>query len=421
MTSSERAAGGPGVKWMHDRALEPEEVRFWRRAVRRAVAAVGTPCFVFAAEPLQRQAELLDQAFEGLPVRHWWSYKTLPLPAAADWWFRRGRPVEVVSELELRAVLEIGFDPADILVNGPAKHAWLARYPIPGLGVNFDSVAEIRTLASMAKRCAWRVGARLSLRAEDNFEYPGIRAQFGLAGAEVDEAARLLRRAGLPVEVLHFHLRTNVPEPRYYREAVAEALERAMAVGWRAPVLDMGGGFPPARVASRKGASLDAGFSLAAMRAVVKEAVSRHGLRELWMENGRWLTAPCGVLAVGVLDVKGDPTRGARTLVCDGGRTLQAMVATWERHAVVPLVNRRGAGVPTILHGPTCMAFDNLGIHPLPGSVGEGDVLIWSDAGAYQLGWETRFSHELAPICWWEADSIHTVRPKVHCQVEAIA
>jgi hypothetical protein len=33
-----------------------------------------------------------------------------------------------------------------------------------------------------------------------------------------------------------------------------------------------------------------------------------------------------------------------------------------------------------------------------------GDVIVWLDAGAYHLPWETRFSHGLCPIVWFDAD-----------------
>lgn len=396
--------------------LSVEELRYWRATVGAAVERVGTPCFVFSASRLANQVARLEAVFGGMPVRHWWSYKTLPLEAAVEWWRGRGRPVEVVSAMELESVLKCGYEPEQVLVNGPAKHTWLPGFPVSGLRVNFDSVAEIRAMGSLAKRRGWKVGVRLGMTAETNFEYPTVRAPFGLVGGEVGQAARLLRRQGLGVEVVHFHLRTNVPEPRYYREAIMEAMGLAAAQGWRPGVLDIGGGFPPDRVRSRKGAPLNAGFGLEPMREIVRLALVRHGLKEVWMENGRWLVAPAGVLAVRVLDVKEDVVRGARTLVCDGGRTLHAMVATWEQHRIVPLAERRAAAVETMVHGPTCMTFDNLGVHRLSAGVREGDVLIWLDAGAYQLGWETRFSHGWAGVVWAEADEIRPVREKVHCQ-----
>ena len=122
------------------------------------------------------------------------------------------------------------------------------------------------------------------------------------------------------------------------------------------------------------------------------------GLRELWLENGRFLTARSGVLVVTVLDVK--ERGGLRQLICDGGRTMNALVSNWEEHALLSVPQRSGATQLTAVHGPTCMAFDQLTRRPLPRSLRPGDRLVWLDAGAYHIPWETRFSHGLAAVLW---------------------
>ncbi len=370
---------------------------------------IGTPGFVFAREPLAAALTELESALGGLPARHWWSFKTLPLRPALRWWRASGRPVEVVSEFEWRGARDLGFEADAILVNGPAKARWLANRALPGMRVNFDSLGEIIALGRLARDLKWRVGVRVNPTEEVNSEYPGVRSQFGLLPGELGEAARRLKRWGVGVEVVHFHLRTHVPSADWYARAMAEVLEAVQAVGWHPTVLDVGGGVPATGVGSRRGAPLDAGFSLEKLRTMLRQVLRRHpGLREVWMENGRRLAAPSGVLAVRVLEVK--EGRGVRTLICDGGRTLHALVATWEHHRVVPLRRRPGPEADTLLCGPTCMAFDNLGRHPLPVATRPGDVLLWLDAGAYQVSWETRFSHGLAGIAWVDGDDVEVVR-----------
>ncbi len=99
-----------------------------------------------------------------------------------------------------------------------------------------------------------------------------------------------------------------------------------------------------------------------------------------------------------------------RYLICDGGRTTHALVSMWEQHALVPLVAPGGVKIPTTVTGPTCMAFDQLVRRPLPRSLRAGDVLLWLDAGAYHLSWETRFSHGLAAVLWHDGRKVSVVR-----------
>jgi hypothetical protein len=55
------------------------------------------------------------------------------------------------------------------------------------------------------------------------------------------------------------------------------------------------------------------------------------------------------------------------------------------------------------------MTDDRLGRWQLPESVAVGDVIVWLDAGAYHLPWETRFSHGLCPVVWFDRDEQLTV------------
>jgi diaminopimelate decarboxylase len=128
----------------------------------------------------------------------------------------------------------------------------------------------------------------------------------------------------------------------------------------------------------------------------------------LWLENGRWLSARSGVLVVRVLDVKTRP--GLRSLICDGGRTLNALLSTWEAHELISSPDRGGSRRLTTVHGPTCMAFDQLARRLLPRSLRPGDHLIWLEAGAYHLSWETRFSHGLIPVFWHDRRRVQQVR-----------
>jgi diaminopimelate decarboxylase/aspartate kinase len=127
------------------------------------------------------------------------------------------------------------------------------------------------------------------------------------------------------------------------------------------------------------------------------------------LENGRWLLARSGVLVVKILDVK-ERTK-VRSLICDGGRTMNALVSNWETHELLALPERRGPATSTSVHGPTCMAFDQLARRPLPRNLRAGDHLLWLDAGAYHLPWETAFSHGRAAVYWHDGQRTRLVRP----------
>jgi diaminopimelate decarboxylase len=385
------------------------ELNFWRKLVVPLRRQHATPLYLFSVGPIQQALAELDGHFGHLPMRHWLSCKTQPLRPLLQWWREQGRAIEVVSEFEWLAALSEGFEPERILVNGPAKHRWLPRHARRGLSVNFDSLAEIRLLAPLARRLGWRCGLRLQTREEFDPEAPEFPTQFGLTDNEAVEALKMLKRSAVQPEIVHFHLRTNVASPAIYERALIHAAEICRAASFAPRFVDCGGGFPPPQVRRRDGKRVDAQFDLRKMARVCERALKLFpSAQEIWLENGRWLTARSGVLVVKILDVK-DRLK-MRSLICDGGRTMNALISTWEIHDLVPLPERRGPSVLTTVNGPTCMAFDQLERKPLPRRLRAGDYLLWLNAGAYHLPWETRFSHGLAAVFWHDGHRTKLVR-----------
>jgi diaminopimelate decarboxylase len=403
----------------------PETIPFWKRLVREALSlSAPTPLYIFSSEPITEKISELDEALthagfqsaiesrqSKISFRHWLSFKTQPVRPLLNWWRAQGRPVEVVSEFELRAALAEGFAPENILVNGPAKHHWLHQFDRRELSVNFDSRAELDALWPRAKKLNWRLGVRILTGEEFDPENPQFPTQFGFAPDEAVVALKKLLRAKVRIETVNFHVRTNVPSAQIYERAIAEVAEICRAAKFRPQNLDIGGGVPVRHVRTRGGKIFDGEFGLRAFAEKLRQSVKLFpGLRELWLENGRFVSAGSGVLVVKILDVK--ERRGLRQLICDGGRTLNALMSVWEQHALIPLPKKGGAEILTTVCGPTCMAFDQLARIPLPRSLRAGDHLIWLDAGAYHLPWEVRFSHGHAAICWHDETGLKLARER---------
>jgi diaminopimelate decarboxylase len=403
----------------------PETLQFWKRLVREALAlSTPTPFYVFSSQPVAERISELDAALGNagfqpadgnqtsrISCRHWLSCKTQPVAPLLRWWRESGRGVEVVSEFELRAALAEGFAPENILANGPAKHHWLPRFDLRGLSVNLDSRAELDALLPAAKKSNWRLGVRILTDEEFDPENPEFPTQFGFAPGEAVAALKKLLRAKARIETVNFHLRTNIASVQIYERAIAEVAAVCRAAKFSPRQLDVGGGIPVRHVLSRGGKIYDGEFGLRAFAQRLRQAAKLFpGLREIWLENGRFASAGGGVLVMTILDVK--ERRGLRQLICDGGRTLNALTSLWEQHALLALPERQGAETLTAVCGPTCMAFDQLARIPLPRSLRAGDRLIWLDAGAYHIPWETRFSHGHAAVCWHDASGLRVVRER---------
>lgn len=403
----------------------PETLAFWKRLVREALSLSSpTPFYLFSAGPVAERIAELDAALIAAGFKsetknpraqtgfqHWLSFKTQPVAPLLRWWRGLHRPVEVVSEFELRAALTEGFTPENILVNGPAKHHWLSQFDLPGISVNFDSLAEVTTLLPAAKKLNWRCGVRINTSEEFDPENPPFPTQFGFTPDEAVVTLKKLLRAKVRVETAHFHLRSNLASAHIYERAMAEVAGVCRAAKFSPLYVDIGGGIPVRQVLSRGGKVFDGEFGLRAFARMLRQAAKLFpALREIWLENGRFVSAGSGALVLKILDVK--ERRGLRQLICDGGRTLNALTSLWEQHRILAEPERTGREVLTAVHGPTCMAFDQLARLPLSRSLRAGDHLIWLDAGAYHIPWEMRFSHGHAAVWWHDESGLRLVRER---------
>lgn len=383
---------------------------FWRKLTRQALSLkTPTPFYLFSVDPIRAALAELDSIDVGIPTRQWLSCKTQPVAQLLRWWRKQNRSIEVVTEYEYLAALQEGFVPNQILVNGPAKHRWLTRYRQPGLSVNFDSRKELEVLLPIAKRDGWSVGVRCNTSEEFDPDKPKYPTQFGFSFDEAVSALRRLKLAGVRVETVHFHVRSYIESHTVYERAIAEVAEICRMARFAPLYLDIGGGVPARHVLDPKGRAYVAKFDFDSFATSLRKSVRKlPSLRQLWLENGRFLSAASGALVVEVLDIK--KRRGVRQLICDGGRTMNAITSDWEMHELLQLSERRGRKVLTTVHGPTCMAFDQLACRNLSENIKAGDRLLWLEAGAYHVSWETRFSHGLAAVLWHEEGKLKVAR-----------
>jgi diaminopimelate decarboxylase len=375
-----------------------------------AAELVGTPCYVCSWEPVATRLSALEKIDSPLPLRHWLSFKTHPVKSLLSTWRSLGLSVEVVSEFEFAAALQEGFPPASILVNGPLKHTWLPAYRVPGIRVHFDSVLECRELLPQSRDLNWQIGLRIHTRECFDPDDPDQDAQFGMTAGEAEDATVLIRGAGVSITSLHFHLRSHLRETRPCLDSLIELASVARHLHLSPIYVDIGGGLPnPSELIF--GTNEPYGDLAPQLSDVLKCVPALFpSAQEIWMESGAYLTGSSAVLVTSVCDVK--VRDSARVVLCDGGRTNHALVSDWESHRVLVVPVRSSQNVLTTVAGPSCMAFDHLVRMPLPEDVTVGDRIIWTDAGAYHIPWETRFSRGLCPVVWIGRDGNVTVARK---------
>lgn len=234
--------------------------------------------------------------------------------------------LEAGSKPELLAVMAMLEDPEALIVCNGYKDeeyvetALLASRLGPKVFIVVEKFSELELIARVAERTgvAPTIGlrARLATRGAGHWEASaGDRSKFGLSGRRLLEAFHFLAERGLldRLELLHFHLGSQVSSIRAIKEALNEAARiyvELAAMGAPLGYLDVGGGLGVDYDGSQSDSVSSINYTLQEYAndvvGVVMEVCDLAGTAHptLMSESGRALVAHHAALVMEVLGVK---------------------------------------------------------------------------------------------------------------------
>ncbi len=204
----------------------------------------------------------------------------------------------------------------------------------------------------------------------------GPTSKFGIPMSERDTAVALVERVGVRVLGLHAHVGSGLFDPGIWR-STAEQLHACARSFPDARILDLGGGFGVPEQCH--GTPFDLS-RLGALLATFRHANPQY---DLWLEPGRLLTAPAGVLLTRVTQTKAKD--GLQYIGVDTGMNSLLRPALYRAHHEIVNLSRLDDPATSIVTvvGPICETGDVLGTaRPLPRTK-EGDLLLIANTGAY--------------------------------------
>jgi diaminopimelate decarboxylase len=362
--------------------------------VHAAIQEVGTPLYLYFPQHLRKA---YDRVSAGLRV--WgqgaiaYSLKTNPFLSLVQDLKKWGAWVEVVSSWEYQLALRAGFNPAQVILNGPLKpKETLEAMATWGLfTINVDSTEELKSLTQVAPllKIPIRVGLRICPDKQNgNWSRFGLQVETG----EFDDAIRMLAACPLlKLVCIHFHLGTQTePLDRYFHIIdFAQGLWNKMNFDtdvW----LDLGGGYPYQH---------DRPLDLQAF-----DPISFFGaLRERWrfpvrpsllIEPGRWICSSSFAIVSRVLALKkrvGEPT----IVVLDSGTNHNVMAAFYEHQWVFERTQEQDS---FRICGPLCMEDDILSGPISAKRPAINSLIVMLNAGAYSFSLSRTFIQPRPPV-----------------------
>jgi diaminopimelate decarboxylase len=357
-------------------ALCPRFVDEVSRVVR---ADVATPHRVLLSETLESRLSFASKKSSlksgSAKLTMAYSIKTCPEQNYLDQAFGHGLLAEAISMAEVDAALATGWQPNEIILNGPAK--WWPRSMDANQGLRAvfcDSVEEFDRLIQSSRRDQlW--GLRLKL--------PSFKSRFGIEVGDLKVFARLRELIrSMPSSVnfgIHVHLASNLIGNGHWQDAVQSSAEWAKALvagtGKSISVFDMGGRYHPRDFET---------FSWEKVLAFVADRLP--SVREVIAEPGRAISQDTMILRTSILDIRRCGNKIEEVVVDTCISDLPLIRVYPHRFMLMQDGNLTSVATGSVrVLGRVCMEDDIMseGL-ALPENLQIGDQLIIADAGAYE-------------------------------------
>jgi len=383
MPADEASVFGPSWREING-AVRQRGVRWWSAPAARerllSLAQGETPRYVYNLDVVRARARALTGI--GAVDRRFFAIKANSHPDILRTLVEEGFGLECVSRGELERVFEVAPSlPMERVLFTPsfAPRAEYAFALERGINVTLDNVEALQQWPEVFR------GRRLWLRVDlgrgdghhDKVKTGGKSSKFGLPLAKLDEFLAAARAIDVRITGLHAHLGSGVESAQHWNQIADELGGLADQIG-TIETIDIGGGLP---IPYAEG---DEPFDLAAWGEGLAAIKAAYPAYQLVIEPGRYLVAESGVLLAHVTQVV--EKLGIRRVGSDAGMHTLIRPALYDAWHDVANLSRLDdtAQEPFDVVGPICESSDIFGKRRrLPSATAEGDVLLFSDAGAY--------------------------------------
>lgn len=383
-----------------------------KQAVEQVSTHLDTPFFIYDLDKLTAH---LNQLTAQTDVKLWYAVKANPLSRIIQCLDSAGFNFDVASKGELEQVLAQGIDSERVLNTGPAKSpAQISHFIARGVRTFVaESINQVRWLNEQATKanCQLQVLLRVQLRWPDSEKNPlggDSLTPFGL-GCDEWQALTVSDYPALSFDGLHIFQWGNMLSTdklaELWRAMIAPLQQLASSININLNILDLGGGLgiPYTQDANR----LDWSALIETLAAIKADA----GVKELWMELGRYAVGECGHYATPVVERKENYNQ-QQVILSGGINHLLRPAVTSQDFPAALLRESTAEPAAMTLYGPLCTALDCLGEHQLASDLNEQDWLVFSQCGAYGFTESMPYflCHELAAEYILEQGNIECIR-----------
>lgn len=356
-------------------------------ALADIAAEFGTPTYVYSRATIERHYKAFAEAAPSRDLLVCYAVKANSNIALLNLLARLGSGFDIVSEGELRRVLQAGGDAKKVVFSGVGKSVTEIEFALQ-TGIkcfNVESIPELQRIQQVASRL--NIIAPISIRVNPDIDakthpYISTGLKANKFGIDINDALAMYQQADaashLKVCGVDCHIGSQLTETQPFLDALDKLLaliDKLAATGIHLSHIDIGGGL---------GVPYDGETPPhpAEYAAKVVEKLAAYPQLSLIFEPGRAIMANAGVLLTKVEYLK--PGQEKHFAIVDAAMNdliRPALYSAWQ--SIIPVQQKSDVQALTYdVVGPVCETGDFLGKDRAL-AIEPGDLLVVRSAGAY--------------------------------------
>jgi len=357
----------------------------------------GTPLYIYDTSVMKRQYEKLTSAFSGVDVRINYASKALNNLNVLKYMRSLGSCLDTVSIQEVWLGLKAGYAPKEIIYTPNSVSMEEIDMAVKeGVYINIDNFSILEQFGEKYGRSVpvcIRINPHIMGGGNINISTGHIDSKFGISIYQMRHVERIVKTYNMHVNGLHMHTGSDILDTDVFIRAAEILFEQAENFK-ELEFLDFGSGF---KVPYKPD---DYSTDLKELGEKLTERFSafcdRYGRKlQLWFEPGKFLVSESGTFLVKVNVLK--QTTSAVFVGVDSGlnHLIRPMLYN-SYHHITNISNPSGKQRIYTVVGYICET-DTFGWDRKLNEVREGDILAFSNAGAYGMTMASNYNSRFRP------------------------
>jgi diaminopimelate decarboxylase len=361
----------------------------------------GTPFHIYDEMGIRQTGENLKKAFAGIDCfREYYAVKALPNPKILSLMKDMGFGFDCSSIAELRLSRQVGGRGEDIMFtsNNTSELDFIEAAKDGGSILNLDDLNLLAKVKVMPELMSFRYNPGAKRSGNEIIGNP-TEAKYGVSDDQIIDAYRQAKSLGVQRFGIHTMLASNELNHEYMVQTSRMLLELIADISAELDItfefINIGGGlgipYEPGM------AELDIAAMGAQITELFKSFRGQYGYEPaLYMESGRFMTGPHGVLVTTAINRKDI----YRTYVgVDASMSCLMRPGMYGAYHHIDVLGKNGAAETEIVDvvGSLCENNDKFAVQrPLP-KIEDGDILVIQDTGAHGSAMGFNYNGSLRP------------------------